>query len=191
MHPDTEAVAGQNRNVSRANLDIHRQHTDKHQHRPEQCVEEKFKRRIDTPRTTPHADDDEHRDQHCLEEQIEHQHVERGEHANHHCLKHQEGDHIFADPHLDRPPARQNRQRRQEGGQQHKGHRDTVNTHVIADTGSRQPFGLFLELIAGHLGIKPDQQGQRDKKGKSRYPEAHMPCILRDNLVLTTDHQQE
>ena len=62
---------------------------------------------------------------------------------------------------------------------------------MIADTGSRQPLGLFFELIAGHLGIKADQQGQRDKKGKSRYPQAHMPRILRDNLVLTTDHQQE
>ena len=52
-----------------------------HQQRAEQCVQEKFHRRIHATRPAPHTDDEEHRNQHCFEKEIKQDRVGRGKYT--------------------------------------------------------------------------------------------------------------
>ena len=103
----------QRRNVGRAGVPVQRHDRQQHQHRAEQRVEEELEAGIDPARAAPDADDQEHRDQAAFEEQIEQHEVERREGADHQRFQHQERHHVFAHPHLDRFPARQDAERHQ------------------------------------------------------------------------------
>src|SRR3546814_5582929 len=58
----------------------------------------------------------------------------------------QEGDHVFLHPGLDRLPARQHADRRQQCRQQDEEQRYAVDAEVIGDAEGGQPFDLLDEL---------------------------------------------
>ena len=62
---------------------------------------------------------------------------------------------------------------------------------MIADTGARQPFGAFLKLVAGSLGIEIQYQSQRDHEGKAADPQRHIARVTGNHLFIPADHQQE
>ena len=80
-------------------------------------------------------------------------------------LQDQEGDHVFLDADMDRVPARQDADRRQQRRQQDEEQRDAVDAHVVADAERRQPVHLLDELEArlGRVEARPQQQ--RDQEG--------------------------
>jgi hypothetical protein len=116
--------------VGGAGVPVHGHDGQQHQHRAEQRVEEELEAGIDPPRAAPHPDDEEHRDEPAFEEQIEQHQVERAEDADHQRLERQKRDHVLLDARLD-PPAGDDADRHQEGGQHHEQDRDAVDAEMV------------------------------------------------------------
>ena len=177
--------------VGGAELPVDGDDRQQHQDGAEQRVEEELEGGIDAPRAAPHADDQEHRDQHALEEDIEQREVERAEHADHEGLEDQEGDHVLLDAHMDRFPARQDADRRQQGRQQDEEQRDAVDAHVVADAERRHPVHLLLELEARLGGVEARPQQQRDQEGDARGDERNAAAVALHRLLRPVDDQAE
>ena len=179
------------RKVRGADLPVDGDDGQQHQHRAEQRVEEELEGGVDAPLAAPHADDQEHRDEDAFEEDVEQRQVERAEHADHEGLEHEERDHVFLDANLDRFPARQDADRRQQGRQQHEEQRDAVDAGVVADVERRHPGDLLLELEArlGRVEAHPEQQ--RDQEGHRRRDDRNAAAVAVDGLLGAADDQAE
>jgi hypothetical protein len=81
----------------------------------------------------PDADQEVHRHQGELPEDEEQEQVLGQEHTHHAHFQQQEEDHEILDPLLDRLPGRQDRDRGQEGGQQHQQDAQPIDAHEIGD----------------------------------------------------------
>ena len=180
----------QRRDVGGAGLPIHRHDGEQHQHRAEQRVEEELEAGIDPARPAPHADDQEHRDEAALEEQIEQHQIERAEGADHQRLEHEERDHVFAHPALDRVPAREDADRHQRRGQDHERQRNAVDAHGIGD-GAAEPRPLFQELEFGRARIEAPEQDQRDRKGDERRPQRDPARVAHARFVLVEERDEQ
>jgi hypothetical protein len=137
------------------------------------------------------AENQEHGDQDALEENIEDEEIEGAEHADHEGLEDQKGDHVLLHPHLDRVPAGQDADRRQQSRQEHEGHRDAVHAEAIGDAEFGDPIGLLdeLERRGSALEAKPDEQRQHE--GRQRGPERHHAGVARHVLGLAADDQDK
>ena len=182
----------QRRDVGRAGVPVQRHDGEQHQHRAEQRVEEELEGRVDPARAAPDADDQEHRDQAAFEEQVEQHEIERREGADHQRFQQQERHHVFAHPHRDRFPARDDAERHQGGGQDHERQRNAVDAHVVGDAAG-QPRRLFDELEIRIGGIEAPDQDQRHRKGDQRGPQRDPARIAPRGLVVAAadiDHQR-
>ena len=159
----------QRRNISGAGIPVQRHDCQQHQYRAQQRVEEELEARVHPARATPHSNDQEHRDQAALEEQIEKHQVERAEGADHERFEQQESHHVFAHPHGDRFPARDDAKRHQGGGQDDERQRNAVHTHMIHN-GIGQPRRLLDKLEVRLRGIEAPDQHQRHGKRNERGP---------------------
>ena len=144
------------------------QDRDQHQERPDERVQDELDRGVDPVGAAPDADDQVHRDQDDLPEDVEQEHVQGDEHADHPDLEDEERDHVFLDPGLDRLEARQDRDPRQGGRQDHERHGQAVRTDDVADPEVRDPRHGFDELEARHVRQVADEQHQRDDPGRER-----------------------
>jgi hypothetical protein len=172
-------------------LEVHGQHREQQQHRAGQGVEEELERRIDPPRPAPDADDQEHRDQHRLVEHVEQYEIERAEHADHQRLEHQEGNHVLLDPGLDRAPATDHAERREQRREQDEQNRDAVDPHVVGDVETGQPVGLLDELELGRAAVEVEPQEQRQQEGDQRGPERHVARRRRGLLRCAAAERQD
>ncbi len=137
----------------------------------------------------PDADDQEHRDQPRLEEQIEQDQVQRREDADHQPFQHQEGDHVFLDPHLD-VPAGQDGQRHQEGGQHDEQDGDPVDAHLVAQ--AHDPGVILDELEARVRRLEARQQEQRHKEGRAGRDQGQpLGVLLRCGVVAAQEQGQD
>src|SRR3546814_18423539 len=118
---------------------------------------------------------------------VEGDEVERTEHAHHQRLEDEEGDHVFLDARLDRAPARQDAERRQEGRKQDEEQRYAVHAHAVADAELRQPFDLFEKLEAAKRRIESDPDEQRQDEGEERHPPRDLAHVAHHRLLTTTD----
>ena len=180
----------QSRNVRRARNEIHGDHRHQHQHGPDECVEEKLETGIDPFLPAPDTDNQEHWNQARLEEEVEKNHVQRTEHTDHQRFHDQEGDHIFAYPHRDRFPARQDAERHQEGGKDNEQHRNAVHAHMIVDI-IAEPACLFHKLERRRIRIKVNPDKERDHEGKQRCPERDPFRIAGRRFFLATGQQDQ
>ena len=155
---------------------LHVEVEDRHQHqqRADQRVDHELDRRVEPPLAAPDPDDEVHRDQHQLPEDVEDEQVQRDEGADHAGLEHQHGDDELA--HADVADAdglrRQQRQRHQEGRQQHQPQRDAVDAQVEADAERLDPDLVDLQLEPGLRGVEVAQDEQRHQERHQRRAEA-------------------
>ena len=149
----------QQRDIGGAGLPVDRHDREQHQDRAQQRVEEEFERRINPARPTPDTDDEKHRDQAAFEEDIEHHQIERAEHADHQRFEQQKRDHIFPQAAVDRL-ARDDADRREEGGQDDEQDGNSVHAHFVADAAAK-PIRRFHKLEIGRAGVEIRPQKQR------------------------------
>ena len=93
------------KDIETVRLDREVQDTDQHRQRPEEGIQAKRERCINTPFTTPYADYDEHWDQGRLEENVKQKPVKRREHTDHQAGQDQESPHVLRDLFLDDVPS--------------------------------------------------------------------------------------
>ena len=137
---------------------------DEHHDRARHGVENEFHRRVDAALVAPNADEERHGNQHQFPEKKEEEHIERKKNADDADFEHQQHDEKFFHAMLDAVPGSQNRNRRQEGGQQDEKHADAVHAEVVMDRRRRNPFGKLLELVPGRTNGHATQQEQREEE---------------------------
>ncbi len=132
-----------------------------HQQRPDERVQDELDRGVDPVGAAPDPDDQVHRDEHDLPEDVEQEGVEGEEHADHPDLEDEERDHVFLDPDLDRPEAREQGDPRQGRGQDDQRHRQAVGAQLVLDAEVGDPGHVLDELEAGAAREVADEHRQR------------------------------
>ena len=189
LHLRRKSERQQHRNVGRARLPVDRHDGEQHQERAGERVEEELEARIDTALAAPDPDDEEHRYQAALEEQIEQHEIERGEDADHQRLEHEESDHVLLHALGDRQPARQDAERHEVSGEQHKRQGNAVDAHVEADRPEPRPE--LDELKLGGERIEVAQQDQRQRESDERSPQRDEAGVAEGALVPAAQETDE
>ena len=139
---------------------IQPQNRHQHQNRAEHRVQNEFQRGVNSPFVAPDADQEIHRDQHHFPEQEKQEQIERDEDADDAGFKHQQRDKEAFYALINRFPGRQDRNRRQQRGQQHQEQAEAVDAEVVMNRRLLDPFVKLFELIACGLGTEATQEQQ-------------------------------
>ena len=141
---------------------------DQHQHAAGHRVEDELDHGVDASFVAPHADEEVHRDQDEVPEHVEEEEIQSGEDAQHRRLEQQHEDRELLDLLVDTLPRRQQRDRRQEAGQDDQHQADPVDSQVVVDAKRRNPGHPLdeLELLTRCGGIESRPQRQRCPKGE-------------------------
>ena len=119
-----------------------------HEHGPGEGVQEKLDGGVDAPVMAPDSDQEVHGDQGNFPEHVEQEQVERNEDADQPEFEQdQKGEELF-DAMVDGLPRHQNRNRREEGGQQHQPERQAVQADVVVNRRRRDPDAVVNESKA-------------------------------------------
>ncbi len=112
-----------------------------HQHRSGHGVQEKLDGRVDAPIVAPDADQEVHRDQRNFPERVEQEQVERDEYTDQSEFEQDQEREKFLHAMVDVFPGNQDRDRREQRGQQHQPQAQAVQSrrdNGSADSGSRE-----------------------------------------------------
>ena len=183
LHCRRYSCRQQRGDICGAELMIHRQNGDQQQYRAEQRIEEELEGCINTVFAAPDTDDQIHRDQHRFKEDVEQHQIQRQEHAEHHGLQQHERHHIFAHTLLDRLPARQNTDRRQQRGEKDKENGNPVDAHLVGDVETGQPVMLFNKLEFGRGFVKAHIHVNREHECRKRDDKRDDPRISCDGFL--------
>ena len=180
--------------VETVGLQIQPDEGNQHQDRAEERIQEELQRRVDAALATPDTDDQEHRDEHRFPEYVEQQAIEGAEHADHQPLEDQERREVLRRAGLDRIPARDHHERRDEGGQQDQRRRQPVDPEVVPDVEGLDPGHAFYELHPRFGIVEADIQAnarkeRQDGEGERRL--AHQPGLRRLDVPAIADQQQD
>ena len=142
--PDCDQAADV-RQIEGAGHVVEPEDRDQHQDRAEHRVQNEFHGGVDAALVSPHADHEIHRDQRELPEDEEEEQIERDEDADHGRFDHQQRDeealHVF----VDRFPGAEDRERREERGEQDQKQADAVDAEVVVD-GLADPVVTFPRI---------------------------------------------
>ena len=164
---------------------------DQHQHAAGHRVEQELHRRVDALVVAPDADEEIHRNQHRVPEHVEQEQVEREEHAQHARFEQEHEDRELFDLALDVGPGRQQRERRQEAGEDDEHQADAVDAEVILDAERRDPRVAFDELEVGGAGREAGPQRERRGEGDERHPERDVADEPVLGSVAVADQQEQ
>ena len=134
---------------------------------------------------SPDADQEIHRDQHHFPEQEEQEQVQRNEHADHSGFQNQQRDEKAFHALVNRFPGSEDRNRREQRGQQDQKQAEPVDAQVVVNRRLRNPGAKFIQLIAGCVRIKAANQQQRngefdDRGGHREAANPHMVVIAQE-----------
>ena len=151
-------------------LEVNGQHSQQHQHRAGQGVEEELDRRVQPPAAAPDADDEVHRHQHDLPEDVEQEHVQHHEDAEHARLQEQEESVVLLDALLDRRPRAQDRQPADDHREQDHQVAEPVDAQVVLGAQRRDPVVPLdqLEVAVGAF----EGADHRDRDQQPQHGEA-------------------
>ena len=146
-------------------VDAQPQDGQQHQDRASHRVEEELDRRINAARSAPDADQEVHRHQGEFPEDVEQEQILRQEDTHHAHFEQQEEDHEVLDALFDRRPGGEDRDRRQEGGQQDQ--QDAQAIHAQVDSGCSSPATVIQGILttscrSGLLGLNCSQHPERN-----------------------------
>ena len=119
---------------------------DEHQHAAGHRVEDELDRGVDAALVAPDPDEEVHRDQHRVPEHVEQEQVDRDEHAEHRGLEREDEERERLHVLVHRFPRRQQRERRQEAGQDDQQQADAVDADVVLDAEVGHPRVPLVEL---------------------------------------------
>ena len=159
---------------------------DQHEQAAGHGEEDELHGRVDAATTAPDADQEIHRDEHGLPEDIEEEQVLGDEDADHARLEQEHEGRELLDPLVDRPPRREQGDRRQEGGQEDQEQADAVDADVVIEPPA-EPGGPFDELRPARGAVEAGQEGQ----GRGKRQEGHGQGRDADGLVRAALEEQE
>ena len=151
------------------------QHENRHEHkqRAEERIDEELDGRIEPVLAAPDPDDEIHGDEHHFPHHVEEEEIERDEYTDH-AGGHDQQQRIEAIFALrDVAPAPQNRQRHQEGGEEHQEERNPVHAHRVANPPCGDPRVIGDELQTGSWNERPPQRNGDGKLDQAAH-ERHM-----------------
>jgi hypothetical protein len=148
---------------------------DEHQDAPRHRVEDELDGRVDALVVPPDPDEEVHRDEHGVPEHVEEKEVEGDEDPDHRALEEQEEGRELPHPRLNGLPRREERNRRQEPGEDDQQEADAVHAHQVLDAEGRDPGVALHELVArlGRREAVPEQE--RLRKDHDRHEEREAP----------------
>ncbi len=146
---------------------------DEHEHAPRHRIEKELERRIHPPPAPPDPDQEVHRDQHRLPEHVEEEEIERDEDPDHRRLEQHEEGEVGVNPAMDRPRGAEDRDRREEGGEEHEEEAQPIHAQVIGGADLIDPARALDELETGVGAVEGDPDAERDQEGEERAGERH------------------
>ena len=156
-----------------ARLGVEVDQGDQHQQGAEQGVEKKFEGCVNFVWPAPDANNQVHRDQGGLEKNIKKHTVQGAKNPNHEPAQNQKGAHVLVDASGDHLPASDHHHQIDEGREQHKPERDTVQTQMVVDIEARYPCDIFNKLHVCSAQLKTLVQRQGEEKAEQGTDQCH------------------
>ena len=160
------------RSVAQMQTEIDDRH--QHQERWQEGVDEELDAGVDAPFPAPYADDKVHRHQHHFPHHVEQEKIAREEHANHAAAENQEQRVVAADLGANARPAAKDRQRHDEGGQQHHHQGDAIDAQRKANPPRGNPGLVDRSLPALVRWVERPPEAERDDEFEDKEPEREL-----------------
>ena len=158
-----EAVDAGRRLVQVGEAEDGQQHQDAGGHR----IQDELDGGVDAPLVAPDADQEVHRHQHRVPEDVEEEQIERDEDADHRALEQQQEDAERPGLLAHRLPRAEQRERRQEAGEDDEQQADAVDADGILDAERRDPGVALDELEVAGAGVEAAPQAAASRRRRA------------------------